>query len=269
MRTVLIPMARMVFGDLYSLLPRNDKDGKPKIGKDGKPSLELKFAVAIKKGTEDSWFETTWGKEIKAEAVEGYPKHHLTPTFAWKVVDGDSPIPNKKGKAPNENPLNLGHWILWLSQGWLPKITDAKGNKIDAEGYITSGDYVKLILKVKANGSSSAPSETPGVYLNPEAVGLAFKGQSLAVEVDTSVFGEMEDVMPDGALSPSTPEFSMPPPAAKAAPAPTPPPPPNYAFVDKKPHKTMTAKAGGYTYDQMVAGGWNDDTLISNGYMLP
>lgn len=63
---------------------------------------------------------------------------------------------------------------------------------------------------------------------------------------------------------PAPPVAATPPPAPPAPPvAATPPPAP------PAPQYQMTAAAGGQTREAMIAVGWTDETLISNGMMLP
>ena len=51
------------------------------------------------------------------------------------------------------------------------------------------------------------------------------------------------------------------------APAPIPAPVPVVAPVVVQPIKTMTAKAGGATYEAFITAGWTDEKMVAGGYM--
>ena len=98
---ILTPAARLVQGSLYK--PNTtDAEGKPLVNKSGpnigQPRVEFYFAVAIPKGGEQHWSQTAWGAVILGVGREAFPQAHQAPTFAWKVKDGDSTVPNRRGK---------------------------------------------------------------------------------------------------------------------------------------------------------------------------
>jgi len=121
MTDILFPAGRMVGGNLDKLFPRTDSAGKPKMTHDGKPELQCSFGYAIPKAGEAHWNQTAWGKIIYDAGAAAHPTLVASPAFSWKITDGDSPLPNKKGKRPCDQAGYLGHWVLWFSQGWLPK----------------------------------------------------------------------------------------------------------------------------------------------------
>lgn len=276
---IIFPVGRLVGGSLTKLFPRTDSFGKPKLNKDGTPSMQCNFGFAIRKGAEQHWNQTSWGAQIWGTGKAAYPAEHVSPAFAWKVTDGDSQIPNKKGKKPYENENYRGHWILWFSQSWMPKTCNADGSvEISAE-QIKIGYFVRVM----ADASGNNPSPSPGVYLNPQAVALIAEGEEIASEVDTSGFkAAPSEALPPGArpVTSVVPAFAAPVPFA-APPAPqvaTPATPvmPNPAFLQvppqmpltpPKPIRQMTALAGGTTYEQAIAMGWTDATLIQHGMM--
>src|SRR5215213_4439762 len=120
-KTINLPVGRVVQGNLYK---GNDKDadGNPLLVKSGpnmgQPRLDFYFAVAIAKGAEQHWATTPWGSEIWATGHAAFPNVASSPAFAWKVKDGDSTIPNKKGKKPCDQTGFRGHWIVSLSSGY-------------------------------------------------------------------------------------------------------------------------------------------------------
>ena len=70
--TILLPVGRLVEGSLYRA-QTTDMDGKPLTFKNGpnagQPRKNWFFAVAIPKGVEGDWRQTSWGKQIFAFAT--------------------------------------------------------------------------------------------------------------------------------------------------------------------------------------------------------
>lgn len=267
---ILFPVGRMIGGSLYKANPRKDNFGKPKLDAEGKPVTGFDFGVAIPKGPEASWAMTTWGAQIKQVGDAAYPGMTGTPSFAWKITDGDSTVPNKKNRRPCDQEGYPGHWVAWFSQSWAPELCDAKGaNKLTEPDAIVPGYFVQVFSSVKGN----APSPTPGVYLNPKAVALAGYGQKIEGQgVDTTEVGFGGGPVPVGMSA--MPPGAMAQPASVAAPPasvamPTPPIVPNPAFLAPPPGPTLTAAgiAAGGTYDAFKQAGWNDDQLKASGYL--
>jgi hypothetical protein len=275
MAQILFPVGRMIGGSLSKLFQSTDNAGAPKLDRTGQPAMRCSFGVAVKKGPEQHWNQTPWGREIWQAGVTGYPNgEYNAPTFAWKVVDGDSAIPNKKGKRPCDQEGYPGHWVIWFSQSWLPKKVNANGTQelTDPES-IVSGYFVQVL----GDCTDNKPSQSPGVYMNPVAVALSGFGERIVTaDVDTTTVGFGAGPLPPGAsvtpVGMTTPPAGMTPPPASAPPAMggivpapeflAPPPPP------VKVEHVMAAKAGGVTYEAFVANGWTDAALIQNGYML-
>lgn len=279
MPDILFPAGRMVGGSLDKLNPRTENNGQPKLAKDGKPEMQCSVGVAIPKGQEKHWSETPWGAEVYKTGAAAHPNLVRSPAFSWKITDGDSNLPNKKGKRPCDQVGYAGNWVMWFSQGWLPKRCNADGSVELPEGSVAPGDYVQVYGSVA--GNKPVPTGTPGVYLNPIAVALVGVGDRISVDVDTTSVGFGAVALPPGArpVQPAVPGFA---PAAPAAPAPAAPVSvaPAPAFLQPAPAPApiapppaapagprMTAKAGQFTYEQMIAAGWTDDTLRANGYM--
>ena len=126
---ILFPVGRMVGGNLYKPNPVLLDDGKtPKMQKDGiTPAVSYSLGLAIPKGHETHWNQTVWGAIIWKEGETAYPGQCLAPTFAWKITDGDSVIPNKRNKRPCDQTGYPGHWVLWFNRGWAPKLVDSTG----------------------------------------------------------------------------------------------------------------------------------------------
>ena len=264
MPDILFPAGRMVGGNLDKLFPRTDAAGKPKVAHDGKPEMQCSFGYAIPKAGETHWNQTAWGKAIYETGAAAHPALVASPAFSWKVTDGDSPLPNKKGKRPCDQAGYPGHWVLWFSQGWLPKRVNSDGTVELQDGAIVPGFYIQVFGSVA--GNKLVPDGTPGVYLNPIAVALVGEGERLTADIDTTKVGFGGAALPAGAkpVTAAAPQF--------AAPAPVAPVPvvPNPAIlqVAPPPAHVMTAKAAGATYEAFIAQGWTDDMLRQQGYMV-
>lgn len=264
-------VGRLVQGDLYTPREPNDEYGGEKFYKSGsrkgEPRKDYFFAVAFKKGLEHDWPATEWGRVIVSIAMESWEEHICArPNFAWKVVDGDSTLPNSKNRKPCDQDGFAGHWVLKFSTGdaFPPKICDIEGRPLE-DGFIRLGDYVEILTAIKTN----FPSQTPGIFLNPIAV--AFRDRGIRIEsssIDLANVGFGSAPMPVNAAlvrdepvatfdvempQPYTPILTPSAPALAPAPAPSVP--------------KMTAAAGAFTYEQYRASGWSDEQLIAKGYM--
>lgn len=274
MADILFPPGRMIGGNLDQLFPRTESNGTPKIGKDGKPEMQCSVGYAIPKGVEKAWWETAWGAEIYQIGAAAHPNLVQSPAFSWKITDGDSTLPNKKGNRPCDQTGYPGHWVIWFSQGWLPKRVNSDGTVELPEGSIVPGYYVQMYGSVA--GNKLVPNGTPGVYLNPIAVALVGEGDKIAQSVDTTAVGFGAAPLPAGArpVSPVVPGMpAMGVPAAPgAAPAPTMPTPPAPGAVapPTPPAPAPVAPAGpvmlpaanGVTYEAYRTAGWTDQQLI-------
>lgn len=288
---LLTPPGRLVAGSLYK--PNlTDADGKPLVVKSGpnagQPRQDFYFGLAIPKGTEQHWSQTEWGAKIYNAGRTGHPAAHQSPTYAWKIKDGDSTIPNRKGKRPVDQEGYPGNWVLSFSSGYAPKTVRDNGTVpiLEADA-IQLGDWVQVFGSTGDNGAS----QTPGVYLNHSMVNLIGYGKRIVVGPDAASVG-FGAAMPAGAsMTPLAGGFV--PPAAVGAPvgfpgvlppvavpaAFTPPvavqPHPGFLAPPALPPsvpavpvaRVMTAKAGGASYESFVAQGWTDPMLIQHGYL--
>jgi len=271
------PPGRVVLGNLYK--PNNtDAEGKPLVVKTGpnagQPRVQFFFAVAIPKNPgETHWSQTAWGKQIFAVGNQAFPNAAQSPAFAWKIEDGDSAIPNKKRRKPCDTEGFPGHWIIKFSSSFAPKIYRVEGSGYVPEttpDYVKAGYYVEVNFTVDGNGSQ----QQPGVYINPNIVLFRAYGPEIVFGPDVTACGFGQAPLPPGAsavpLASTDNGFS----------APTPPVPtmapviPNVAFAGivappPAPVRQLTALARGATYEQLIANGWTDELLISQGLMLP
>lgn len=275
---IKFPIGRMIGGSLKDLHARTEQDGKtPKLDAAGNKLMTCNFGVAILKTQTDWRNEPGWGQTMFGIAKAAEPTLHLSPSFAYKIVNGDDPLPNKNGKIPAQQEGYAGHWILWFSQGWLPKLCSADGSVELQPGSIMPGQYVQVLGDVSSNGAK--PPQTPGLYLNPKAVALAADGPRIVSnDVDTTKVG-FGGALPAGALplKPAEAAFApaaapapapaatvvvpsssfMAPPAAPAAPAPAAPPA----------TPQMSAKANGASYASFIQAGWTEAQMRDNGYL--
>lgn len=291
--SVKTPVGRMVMGSLYKPNttdfdnnPLKVKTG-PNMGQDRKDYF---FALAIPKQGESHWAHTEWGKQIWNIGCTAFPQASQSPTFAWKIKDGDSTVPNKRGKKPVENEGWPGHWILMFSGGFAPKIY-----KIENGGYvqILEENFVKpgYFLEVGFNADGNGNQNNPGIYLNHSIVCFRAFGDEISFGPNVDEFGFGQSALPAGAsLAPPPSSLPLPGPTQTAQQPPPPPVPqadikPNTAFAQgpdvssvpppppptpvqsASPSRTMTAKAGTNSYEAFIAGGWSDAKLIAEGFM--
>lgn len=316
------PVGRLVQGSLYEG-STTDAENKPLVVKtgpnQGQPRVSFFFAVAIAKGAEQHWAQTTWGQKILAVGQSCFPQAYQSPAFAWKVTDGDSTIPDKKGRAPASREGFPGNWILRFSGGFAPKVHQfiAPGNVplMPEKDAVKLGDFVEVLGNVDGNDSANQP----GLYLNHQLVCFRGYGPRITVGPDANSVGFGAAPLPPGAsatpIGVALPAGGLPglpgaapaaagglpglPPLAAPAPAPLPlqqvqphvgfmhPPAPAAAgglpglpplaapavampppLPVVAPVRQMTALAQGYTYEQLIAHGHTDATLVAQGLML-
>ncbi len=300
------PVGRLVQGSLYK--PQTvDADGKPLVVKNGpnvgQPTVRYFFALAIPKNPgEQHWASTEWGQKIWAAGHAGFPQGQAnSPTFAWKVVDGDSQVPNSKGKKPCEREGYPGHWVISFSSGFPPKIYNRDGTAAIVEpDAVKLGYYVPVNADIDGNNNAMKP----GVYINHNMVALSAYGPEIHSGPDVAAAGFGAAPLPAGAsatpvggftpsvpaapaygqppmppaaplpatgvptMSPSNPAFlQVPPPMAPAVPMAVPPAPAAPAApVPTAP--VMTPAANGVSYGAYISAGWTPDQLRAAGMMV-
>lgn len=298
---VTSPVGRIVMGSLYD--PNTtDAEGKPLVIKTGpnagQPRVNYFFALAIPKGSESHWNQTPWGQQIWAVGTQAFPNASQSPSFAWKIEDGDSQVPNKKGRRPCDNEGWAGNWVLKFSGGYAPKIYKQEGSgyvQLMEKDFCKPGHFVEVAFAVDGNGSQSQP----GVYLNHSMVCFRAYGQEITFGPDVSMAGFGSSPLPAGAsITPLASSIPLPQapgvmsaPAPVSAPVPEAPIPviPNVGFVQMPAApsipsvppappappappvaeaKRMTPAAQGIPYKAYIEQGWTDEQLIQNGLML-
>jgi len=278
---IMTPVARLVGGHPMRTSPVIDDNDVPKLDKLGKPRTSTYIGIAIPKMGETEWKQTAWGAQIVQVAAQDWPRgEHMAPTFAWKITDGDSPIPNKKGIAPNTREGYPGHWVINASTELSVKCYHvghyAPHEQIQNEKEIKPGDYCRVLLSVKGNG----PSESPGLYMNPVLFELTRAGIEIVLSSGPSAmdaFGASAPVLPANAQvdpnvaapAPMAPPAAPAPVAPPAAPAPMAPPagiapapdflnPPAPPAAPAPVAERFSYSGAVYTRDQLKASGWQD-----------
>lgn len=296
MQEILFPVGRLVGGSLYQSRVVTDTVTKqPKLNADGSKVISFSFGVAFPKNGTTHWGQTEWGAKIWAEGHQAWPNGQAgAPTFAWKITDGDSQIPNKAPtpRKPCENEGWPGHWVVWFSGSYAPKTCNANGTVVYTDGveHIKPGHFVQVFGSVKGNN----PSPSPGVYLNfamvahsgfgPEiqlanavdAAAVGFGNAPLPAGASAAPLGQMTPAQAAGNVgAPAVPGVALgAPPALPVAPVTpstvpaAPPIVPSTAFMQPPAAPVMTAKAAGATYEQFVANGWTLDRMRAEGYAV-
>ena len=159
-------VGRYVQGSLYKCYDK-EADGTPRVypaghAKAGQPKITYWFACAYKKA-EAAWWETAWGKQVLTIGQTSWPQGQWSlPTFAWKIEDGDSTVPNKAGKRNCDMEGFAGCWIVNFSSQFAPKIYDEQLNQLIGENLVKCGWYIEVLGTVKSNTTA----RNPGVYIN-------------------------------------------------------------------------------------------------------
>jgi hypothetical protein len=249
-------------------------NGQPVKNTDGTPVLDYSFGMAIKKTPGRDWRAEPWGAAMVAVAARDFPQgQSLAPTFSWKITDGDSQIPNKKGKKPADNPNYNGAWVVWFSSRFPVKTVNADGSAPIPNEAIKPGHFIQVLGSVRGNTGDS-----PGVYVNHDFVAHAGFGPEITFQQDASQVGfggvalpPEGSTMPVGGLTaPSEPATAAPP--TPAAPIPT---VPHTAPLDVPPAPGPVYKLGataavqGQTVEQVLAWPqWTPELLLQHGHLV-
>lgn len=279
----LLPMGRLVFGNPLVFAQSTDYNTKkPKVDQTGAPIMECTFGFAIPKAGEQHWAQTAWGQLIYAEGSAAFPTMIARDDFAWKIIDGDSPKPNKAGTIINTKEGYPSHWVLTLSTRFGAvrsfKVNQQFGTTDEciAVTDIKTGDYGRLVLTCNNNKDKNGNAQTPGLYLNPLAFckdkdGVAIVGEGQQAVDANAAFGgtvstpvqaqayvapqPVQQAAPAQYVAPvaqNTTYMAPPPPAAEQ----TPPPP---APVAER------VLSNGYTATQLRNAGWPDEAIAALG----
>lgn len=236
---ILFPVGRLVAG--HPMFPQPVMNNKvkppvPMLDATGQPVTERYIGVAIPKAGESHWNQTAWGAQIYAAAqdpVEGYsPGEVQYDGFAWKITDGDSAKPNKKGNKPCEQEGWAGCWVIHMSTRIVYNCYHV--GKYDPAQAIQNKDDIKKGYKCRvfAVVKGNKPSETPGVYINPSL----FEMTAVDTEIVSKASGpSAADVFGGGQVSTPAPVANTPPPTVPPVTTAVTPPPPAHDLVTPPP----------------------------------
>lgn len=228
MTDILTPVARLVSGHPMISYPVLDKMNQPRLMATGEPMNSTSIGLAFAKGTEQHWNETAWGAPIWNAGMVAWPNGEFNaPTFAWKVTDGDSQIPNKKGNKPCDNDGWQGHWVVFLSTMFsIPSYHVGRYEPhqvIQDKNEVKTGDYVRASFNVTGN-NVKGPVESPGMYINPVMLELSRAGIAIVsanAPSASAAFGEVAPVVPANALVDNSVATPTAQPTAQVQPQPT------------------------------------------------
>ncbi len=215
---------RIVSGHPMKDQNKYDDNGQKILNKDGTEAKQRYMGLAIPKNGSTDWKTTDWGSVFYREGVNpvsGYKNgEDQHPSFSWKVTDGDSTIPNKRGKKPCDQQGQPGHWIVSITTE-LPYGCYHVGKydpiqAIQNPDEITCGDYVRVMVDVKPNRrKDGSAAKTPGIYVNPRLLELSRKGDPIINEASgpsaAAVFGGSAPA--PAFAAPTPPAAPVPPPA--------------------------------------------------------
>lgn len=251
MITLTLPEGRIVQGNPQVARQKTDTLTKAPVVKEGKPVMETFFAIAIPKNGTTHWNQTDWGKQIYDEGVREFPKgEYQIGSFAWKITDGDSTVPNKKMKKPCDREGFPGHWVISMSSQLNITCYDLQNGQavLAAPATIKTGHYARAQVSIKGNGRT----DSPGVYVNPLQVLRTKEGPEI-------VSSELDDTATAFGVPQADPTGGA---FASPAPAPAPeymaPPPPQ-----PQGERTYAVNGGNYTAAQLRGFGWTDAQIAT------
>lgn len=180
-----LPKSRIVSGNTTLWEQAVDYHTKQKkTDKNGNPLMQNWVHLAIPK---QDFITHVWPHMVQ-EAMTKYPNasqihpdQYLNDRFAWKVIDGDSPLCPEGSKVPyNQREGFPGHYIIKLSTYAFCPDTVVYQNgmyqKVD-KSQVKTGYYVVATVKVEAHADKNG-----GLYWNPNIYELVEIGQVIAGE---------------------------------------------------------------------------------------
>lgn len=292
------PVGRFVQGDCFK--PQTtDQSGQPRVVKSGpnagQPNPQFFVGLAIPKtpGVTDWRAEQhPFFQSVLRVGQQDFPGGQTQrPDFAWKIIDGDSPLMNKSGRVTNTIEGFAGHWVCRFQSSYPPKcysrlVGYGAADQINDPNYIKRGHYLTINGSVTGNNNMTS---NPGVFLNLDLISWEGYGPEIVSGPIASDAFAQAPVLPAGVSAapavgapvapPVTQGYVAPAPTAGAVAAPAPydgfmaaPPapvaPPPAPPVSAVPQRMMLPAANGATYEQMIAAGWTDATLLQHGMMV-
>lgn len=237
------PVGRMLGGNVFEAKTRTDfTTGKPKLNEQGEETEQFLVTLAIPKAGGE--FERQMLPFLQQAAARDWTGGQAgLPTFAWKFADGDSTLPDRKGKRWCDKPGYPGHWVARLSTSFDFPVVAQDGVKFLTDPKsVLPGYYVRAFVSVKGNGQAG----NPGLYLNIRMLQLVAYGEVINVGIDMQAAMRAApaiSALPQGAsLTPqagAVPVGHQPPPLAAAqtvvAPAAQPWPPAGWTPYPNQP----------------------------------
>jgi hypothetical protein len=233
---ILTPVGRLVNGSPFEASTTN-MEGAPLMVKSGpnagQPRSEYFLSIAVPKS--DPAVAALY-QQVVTVARAGFPQFFdasgkcMRPDFAFKIVDGDSVVPDMRGRRPVDREGYPGCWVFKFKSGFAPKVYTKGGAAIITNpAEVKCGYYVRIYGTVAPNNNTMKP----GVYLNCSMVELVGYGEEITFGPSgDAVFGAAPAVLPAGAsaapVAPRTPLSAPAWPPVNVAPAPdflTPPAP--------------------------------------------
>ncbi len=254
---------RIVMGHPIKRFPKTDNFDKPIMMADGvTPVTQVYFSLAVPKGAETDWKQTTWGQEVYAIGLAAYKDMTTRHDFSWKVEDGDSSVPNKNNRKNSETVGHPGHWIIKCStQLDVPVYPCGKYtpfDRITGENDVHTGDYYMVCVNVADNtDKNNQPVQSPGVYMNPRGVVYMRKGEQIAGENQFDAAAAFAGITggeaPQTTPPPVTPAHDLVQPGANVTPPPALPTPPP---VQAEPSYNVNGTV--YTKSQLMAANYTE-----------
>lgn len=254
---LLTPVGRLVGGSLYTpkTTDMNGNDLVYKSGPDkGKPRVNFWIPLAIEKGKEKHWNETSWGLLIYNFGQRAFPDLYSAPIFAWKISDGDDATPNSLGKIKSKQEGYPGHWILNFSGAFCPQIGNRDFSKLLTEkDFINPGDFIQVRGTLVSNNTPTKP----GIHLNPTHVAFAAYGERIVFGPTAEELGFGKAPLPAGAKSVPDAGADVEMPWTYES----------QILNSKSGERVMLPASKGLPYDHLISIGWTDEMLVKHEMM--
>lgn len=178
-----LPKARIVSGNPARWeKAKNYHTKQPKLDKNGQPLFQNWVHLAVPK---QEFIDQVWPQMVQEaatkypNATQIHPDNYLNDRFAWKVIDGDSPLCPDNSKTPyNVREGYPGHYIVKLSTyAFCPDTVVFQNGaylKID-ESQVKTGDYLVCSVKLEAHADKDG-----GLYWNPNIYELVELGTAIS-----------------------------------------------------------------------------------------
>jgi hypothetical protein len=219
------PVGRIVWGHpTKGQIKKDPQTRQPKLNKEGKPTEQWAFGLAIEKAA----FQQHVWPFMAQEAATGYP-NGVPNRFSWKYHDGDGVDSNGKPFSAREG--YAGCYVLNISSEAFspPAFKYENGQYVQmSPEQIKTGDYIAVALNLKVNVVPQGSTNTPSLYVNPVAIDFVGYGKEIQTQADpNALFGGQQYQLPPGASQTpisSAPHGVMMPGTGGGAPGYAPPP---------------------------------------------